>query len=121
MSSNSSTPAQSSKSLKGKSSKPPKSSYASSSLFTPLMQDAQARNKDPYDVESSDSSFEEGDRRFDEYVLFLSFSCTGYDLKYGKTGNLGIVLNHVIATAVTRMKMCREGERQQLSWIIRSY
>jgi hypothetical protein len=85
------------------------------------MQDAQARNKDPYDVESSDSSFEEGNRRFDEYVPVSLISCTGYDLKYGRTGNFGILLNHGIATAVTRMKMCREGERQQLSWIIRSY
>ncbi|PMD59749.1 uncharacterized protein K444DRAFT_590145 [Hyaloscypha bicolor E] len=67
MSSSHSTP---SKAATAKSkSKASSSSRSSSRMFTPVMQDRQARNKDPYAStdESSDSAWEGQNRKFDVY------------------------------------------------------
>jgi len=56
----------SSKSSKSKA-KQPRSSQDSTPLFTPRMQDAQARNKDSYASSSEDSPWEGAGRRFDAY------------------------------------------------------
>src|ERR1700732_2309843 len=74
MSSSHSTP---SKAATAKSkSKASSSSRSSSRMFTPAMQDRQARNKDPYAStdESSDSAWEGQNRKFDVYELGSSLT-----------------------------------------------
>ncbi|KAE9375743.1 hypothetical protein N431DRAFT_437248 [Stipitochalara longipes BDJ] len=69
MSSSHSTPSKAAAAAKAGSKSKASSSRSSSRIFTPAMQDRQARNKDPYasSEESSDSAWEGQNRRFDVY------------------------------------------------------
>ncbi|KAG0646219.1 hypothetical protein D0Z07_8264 [Hyphodiscus hymeniophilus] len=66
MSSQSSTPARSTRSQRSKI-KSPRAARDGSPYFSPRRQDAQARNKDPYASDSSDSQAEASGKRFDAY------------------------------------------------------